>query len=104
MSYYDFGILENGTLKHAEKYMCVGGVSVLYPSDELLIENGYKRISYEGPPYPAPGGYYWKDTGWEETEDKIRHTWEAVADSAPSDEDEIDPYEAAEILLGGELL
>lgn len=104
MSYYNFAKLENGIPKRAEKYMRFGDVGVLYPSDELLIEHGYKRISYEGPADPAPEGYHWEAAGWEETEDEIKQTWNAVADPVPSDADEIDSYEAAEILLGGEPL
>lgn len=102
MSYSDFGKLENGNLKRAQKYMHFDGVGVLYPSDELLIEHGYKRISYERPADPAPDGYHWEDTGWEEVEDEIRRIWEAVADPVPSDEDEIDPWDAAGIILGGD--
>lgn len=104
MSYNYFAKLENGSPVYAKKFMKVGDVGILYPSDELLIELGYKRINYNDPTDPAPEGYHWEYTGWEETEDEIRQTWEAVADPVPSDEDEIDPYEAAEILLGGEPL
>lgn len=89
MSYYNFAKLENGIPKRAEKYMRFGDVGVLYPSDELLIEHGYKRISYEGPADPAPEGYHWEAAGWDETEDEIRQTWNAVADPVPSDADEI---------------
>lgn len=103
MSYNNFAKLENGSPVHAKKYMHVGDVGILYPSDELLREMGYKPINYNYQA-DAPEGYHWKTTGWEETEDEIRQTWEAVEDPVPSDDDEIDPYEAAEILLGGEPL
>ena len=104
MSYNKFAKLDNGSLVYAQKYMHVGDVGILYPSDELLRELGYKQINYCDPSGPAPEGYHWEISGWEEDEDEIRQIWEAVEDPVPSDEDEIDPYEAAEILLGGEPL
>lgn len=103
MSYGNFGKLENGKLIHAQKYIKAGDVGILYPSDETLLGLGYKPINNNYPENETEG-YHWEDRGWEETEDEIRLVWELVEDPVPSDEDEIDPYEAAEILLGGEPL
>lgn len=104
MSYREFAKLDGDQLVYAEKYMIVGEVGVLYPSDALLRASGYKRVSLDAPEEDAPEGWHWEQTGYEETDDEIRGSWEAVADPVPSDEDEIDSYEAAEILLGGEPL
>ena len=104
MSYRDFARLENGNLNRAKKYMIFGGVGVLFPSDELLREMGFKPINYNSPEESAPDGYHWEIAGWEETENEIRRVWEAVADPIPSDEDELDPMEAADIIIGGGVL
>lgn len=104
MSYRDFAKLKDGRLAYAEKYMLHGDTGILNPSDELLRELGYKPVNYNSPADPAPDGYHWEITGWKETENEIRRVWEAVADPVPSDEDELDPMEAADIIMGGGLL
>lgn len=101
--YYNYGKVVNGELQIAEKYMQFGnGVGVLYPSDALLLENGYKPINYNHQE-EAPEGYHWESSVWEETESECRLIWDLVEDPVPSDDDEIDTYDAAGIILGGGL-
>ena len=99
--YNNFGKVENGFLKRAKKFMQIGDVGVLYPSYEILLENGYKPINYNHQE-EAPEGYHWESRGWEETESECRQIWELVEDPIPSDDDEIDSWDAAGIILGGD--
>jgi hypothetical protein len=100
MSYSDFGKLENGRLVQAPKYLKDGDVGILYPSDETLLRLGYKPFKYNYPENETEG-YHWVARGWEETQSEIRQNWELAKDPVPSDEDEIDPWDAAGIILGG---
>lgn len=101
MSYTEFGKLEDGQLVYAKKHMIVGEVGVLYPSDALLRELGYKYVNMDQPEEEPPEGWHWEDGVFEETDDEIRLQYELVRDPQPSDDDELDPSEIAEILLGG---
>lgn len=63
------------------------------PTGEMLIGEGYKPVQYTDPG-EAPSGYAWSET-WSETETAIVQGWELVEAS-----NEVDPYEAMEILFG----
>lgn len=66
------------------------------PPSEIYEAEGYKPVRYTDPG-EAPEGYYWVET-WAETGGEIVQGWEAV--ELPPEED-IDPTEALDILLGG---
>jgi len=66
------------------------------PLGEIYEGEGYKPVRYTSPG-EAPDGSYWVET-WAETETEIVQQWEAT--ELPPDED-IDPAEALNILLGG---
>lgn len=74
----------------------VGGNWIGNPPGEVYEAEGYKPVRYTDPG-EAPDGCYWVET-WAETETEIVQQWEAT--ELPPDED-IDPAEALNILLGG---
>lgn len=96
-----FGKIENGALKYAPYCLRTGSASVLNPSEEILLANGYKPVNFNYQE-EAPEGYHWETRGWEETENECRQVWELVEDPVPSDDDEIDAWDAAGIILGGD--
>lgn len=54
------------------------GRRIANPQPALLLELGYKPVTEQ--PYPVndpPEGYYWAPA-WEELEDSIVQSWEAV--------------------------
>ena len=72
------------------------------PTPEILTALGYKPVRETDPPEEREG--YTLESGWEEEEDEIVQTWSYVPIPEPSDEDELDFYDAAGIILGGEEL
>lgn len=63
------------------------------PPAEMLIEAGYKPVTYTDPPEVEEG--YVAVPGWEETEEAIVQTWTVEP------EGDISAEEALEILMGG---
>jgi len=86
--------LENGILIPAPKRIANGESIVYNPNESMLLALGYLPIKYTEQP-AAPDGYYY-ESGWEEQPDAIVQTWTLTP--LP---DDIDAYEALEILLGG---
>lgn len=64
------------------------------PTDDIILELGYKEVEYTDQPIVEEG--YIAVEGWEELEDKIKQIWTIEKGS-----DEIDDYEALNIILGG---
>lgn len=85
------------TLTYAPSVVQWRGRTVVNPSGDKLVELGWKPVTYTDPPEPLGNGW-WMET-WTETADSIVQGW---AWHETTDEDEISPDEAMEILMGGE--
>lgn len=68
------------------------------PPGEIYEAEGYKQVQYTNQPEPLGVGW-WIET-WTETEEAIVQGWTW---HETTDEDEIDPEEALQILLGGNI-
>lgn len=71
--------LQNGILKRAPKTVQWHGCTVNNPSDEKLIELGYKLVVYTDMPTDAETGKHYEST-WEETDTEITQVWNLVED------------------------
>ena len=67
------------------------------PPGEVYLEQGYKPVQYTDQPEPQGVGRY--EATWTETDEAIVQGWTW---HEATDEDEIDPEEALDLLLGGE--
>ena len=72
--------------------------TVINPAAEKLLELGYKPVRDSAPEGDAPEPYVWTEQ-WSETESEILRSW-VLTERPP--EEELDPAQALEILLGGE--
>lgn len=82
---------------YAPNPLTVNGFRIGNPSPELLLEQGYKPLQLTN--QPEPQGIGWWEETWTETDGAIVQGW--IWHEA-TDEDEIDPEEALNLLLGGE--
>lgn len=89
--------LENGRPSYAPNPILHDGVWYGNPLPEVYLTEGYKPVTYTDQPEPLGEGW-WVET-WEETDEAIVQGWEWHEDT---DEDEISPEEALDMLMGGE--
>lgn len=92
-----FGKLVDNNLIFAPNYIEVGDAHVWNAPPDQMLELGWKQISFTEVPddEQIPTGYKY-DFEWEETETEIVQTWILV--KLP---DDIDEYEAYQIIIGG---
>lgn len=100
--YKNFGNLVNGSIRKAPNNVRMeDGRTVTNPSDETLLELGYKRIVDASMPEPETG-YYWISS-WEESDTEITKVWNKVEAPEPPEppviEDPVDPNEMAQALM-----
>lgn len=67
------------------------------PPGEIYLEEGYKPVQYTD--QPEPQGVGWRIEEWTETDEAIVQGWSW---HEATDEDEISPEEALDMLLGGD--
>lgn len=92
-----YGSLVNNEMIPAPNPMVIGENRVWNPTGEQYTTAGYKEVIFTDIPETQPG--YHAEESWTETENQITEVWTVVED--PPDAD-IDPYEAYEIIFGGE--
>lgn len=90
--------LINNYPSYAPNPITVSGTCYGNPPASLLLEQGYKPVSLTNQPEPLGVGW-WIET-WTETDDAIVQGWTW---HEATDEDEISPEEALQILLGGKI-
>lgn len=88
--------LNNNYPSYAPNPIHIGNRWWCNPPGSVYEAEGYKPVRFTEPP-TEPGNGWWKET-WSETEDAIVQGWEW---HETTDEDEISPEEAIEILMGG---
>ena len=88
--------LINGIPQYAQRKVRYNGATVYNPTDTMLLELGYKPVTFTDMP-DAPEGWNYV-LGWSELSDKIVQTW--TLEELPPERD-IDPEEALKILMGG---
>ena len=86
--------LIEGALRIAPKKLIIGDTQVWNAPREAYIAQGWLPVVFTEAP-EAPSGYYY-ESGWEEKAETIEQTWTLV--ELP---DDIDEYEAYQIIVGG---
>lgn len=71
--------LQNGILRSAPKTVTWNGCTVNNPSDDKLVELGYKPVRYTDMPTENVEGKHYEST-WEETEAEITQMWNLADD------------------------
>lgn len=71
--------LQNGMLRSAPKTVQWNGCTVNNPSDDKLVELGYKPVRYTDMPENIVEGKHY-ESSWEETETEIKQVWNLVDD------------------------
>lgn len=71
--------LQNGMLRSAPKTVTWNGCTVNNPSDDKLVELGYKPVRYTDMPENTTEGKHY-ESGWTDTESEIIQTWNLVDD------------------------
>lgn len=66
-----FGELIDGRIKYAPIPLRYGNRCILAPKDADYRALGYKDVVTTPPSDPAPEGYHWAATGWQEEDGKI---------------------------------
>lgn len=89
-----FAKLLDGRLVRSPQMLPGDGVNIYNPPAEMLLEAGWKPVTFTPVP-DAPSGYYYEGH-WEETQQDIIQTWVLVEEP-----DDVEPDEALEILFGG---
>ena len=89
-----YGKQIDSELQIAPKKLNGDGVVVYNPPAEMYLEQGWKPVAFTDEP-ESPAGYYY-ESGWEEQADAIVQTW--ILTPLP---DDIDEYEAFDIIFGG---
>lgn len=92
--------LIDGNICWCRRTVQYNGQIIGNPTPEIMTALGYKPARFTDEPEPREG--YNLTCSWEEEEDEIVQTWSYVPIPEPSDEDELDFYDAAGIILGGE--
>ena len=91
-----YGKLIDGELSIAPAVVYLPDRTVCNPSNDLLVELGYKEIILTEAP-EVPLGYY-SQFSWVEDENTITASWELIAKPADA---ELTSAEALSIILGG---
>lgn len=89
--------LINSRLSYAPNPILHDGVWYGNPPAEIYLAEGFKPVTYTD--QPEPQGVGWWNTTWTETEEAIVQGWEW---HEATDEDEISPEEALDMLMGGD--
>lgn len=71
--------LKNGILRSAPKTVTWHGCTVNNPSDDKLIELGYKLVVYTDMPAETVEGKHY-ESSWEETDTEITQVWNLADD------------------------
>lgn len=71
--------LQNGMLRSAPKTVTWKGCTVNNPSEEKLVELGYKPVVYTDMPENTETGKHY-ESSWTETEAEITQVWNLVDD------------------------
>lgn len=90
--------LQNGILRSAPKTVQWNGCTVNNPSDDKLVELGYKPVRYTDMPENIVEGKHY-ESGYEETETEITQVWNLVEDPVYP-EPELSSDEALNIIMG----
>lgn len=90
--------LQNGILRSAPKTVQWNGCTVNNPSDDKLVELGYKPVRYTDMPENTTEGKHY-ESGWTDTESEIIQTWNLVEDPIYP-EPELSADEALNIIMG----
>lgn len=69
-----YGKLENGILTYAPNGVEIDNTWYIPPTDDQLVELGYKPIEFT--PQPEPKENYYFTSLWKETKTKIKQVWE----------------------------
>lgn len=89
--------LQNGMLRSAPKTVTWNGCTVNNPSDDKLMELGYKPVRYTDMSTDAETGKHY-ESSWTETEAEITQVWDLVDDPVypepePTPEERLDKVE-----------
>lgn len=89
--------LQNGMLRSAPKTVQWNGCTVNNPSDDKLLELGYKPVRYTDMPESTETGKHY-ESSWTESETEITQVWNLVDDpvypeSEPTPEERLDKVE-----------
>lgn len=90
--------LQNGILRSAPKTVQWRNCTVNNPSDDKLVELGYKLVRYADMPESTETGKHY-ESSWEETETEITQVWNLVEDLVYP-EPEISSEEVLNIIMG----
>lgn len=90
--------LQNGMLRSAPKTVQWNGCTVNNPSDDKLLELGYKPVRYTDMPESTETGKHY-ESSWEETETEITQVCNLVDDPVDP-EPEISSEEVLNIIMG----
>lgn len=93
----DYAKLINGIPRFASRSILHNGIWCANPPAAIYVAEGYKPVRYAEQPEP-PGVGWWIEK-WEEADEAIVQGWDW---HEATDEDEISPEEALDMLLGGE--
>ena len=89
--------LQNGILRSAPKTVTWNGCTVNNPSDDKLVELGYKPVRYTDMP-GNHSGWQTYESSWEETDTEITQVWNLADDPVypepePTPEERLDKVE-----------
>jgi len=73
----------DGLPVYAPAYIMVNGRLKLHPTAVDYAANGYKPVTDSMPSQPAPHGYHYEPSGWEDSDGAIRRGYTLVADPPP---------------------
>lgn len=90
--------LQNGMLRSAPKTVQWNGCTVNNPSDDKLVELGYKPVRYTDMPTEVVEGKHY-ESGWTESETEIIQTWTLTEDPVYP-EPELSSDEVLNIIMG----
>ena len=80
---YASAVGADGLPVYAPAYIMVDGRLKLHPTAEDYAASGYKPVTDRLPPDPAPTGYHYEPSGWEDADGAIRRVYALVADPPP---------------------
>lgn len=90
--------LINKVLRRAPNKVTYNGRLYCNPTEDILKELGYQKVTYTECPSNVPEGYHY-ESSWTQGEDEIIQEWNLV--EAPVYEEELSTEEALAIIVGG---
>ena len=90
--------LISGTLRSAPKKVDYNGKTIFNPPEEILLEMGYRPVTYTDMPTDASDGQHY-ESSWEQTDTEIVQVWTLV-DNTAEPEPELSADEALNIIMG----